>query len=195
MLYHLLGEGPTAAGQAPGLMVLVRSAIPAGRLRPLVESTISALVPGIPVTESASLREKIDQSIAEERLFAKTITLLTIVAVGLAGIGLYALVGFAVAERTREFGIRVALGAQVEQILDLVVREGVLLATVGVTVGAVGAAFLSRLIASRLFGVTALEPYVYIGATALLVLVVLVASLVPARAATRVDPMIALRSE
>jgi ABC-type antimicrobial peptide transport system permease subunit len=174
---------------------MVHSELPARRLRPLVESTITQVAPGIPLSEVSSLSERIEGTIAEQRLFAQTITMLTLLAVGLAGVGLYGLVGFAVAERTREFGIRIALGAQHQQVLNMVIHEGAFLAVFGVGLGLVGAVVLSRLIASRLYGVTPLEPFVYIMSISLLVLITLLASFVPARAATKVDPMVALRSE
>ena len=178
-----------------GATLLVRSRLPTGTLRDAVVGAVTALAPAVPVSDVRSLEERIDSTIAEQRLLARVLTLLTILAVILSGVGLYGLVAFSVAERTKEFGIRIALGAQVREILDLVVRQGAWLAGIGVALGLFGAIGLSRLISSRLFGVTPLEPYIYLLATALLVLVALAASIIPARAATRVDPMVALRSE
>jgi ABC-type antimicrobial peptide transport system permease subunit len=118
-----------------------------------------------------------------------------VLAVSLAAVGLYSLVAFSVAERRKEFGIRMALGARVRQILDHVLRQGAVLGALGIPVGLLGAFGLSQLFSHKLFGVTPLEPYVYLLATSLLFLVAIVASVVPALAAARVDPMIALRSE
>ncbi len=182
---------PTAAN---GISVLVRSAVPIERLRPQVESIVASLAPTVQVTGSRMI-DNVDASLSEQRLFAKVVGLLTVLAVVLAGVGLYALVAFSVAQRTREFGIRMALGARAREILDLVVWQGTGVAAVGVVLGLGGAGALSRVLSNRLFGVTPLEPYVYLLAVALLVLLVLIASLVPARAATKVDPMVALRTE
>ena len=118
-----------------------------------------------------------------------------IIALGLAAAGLYGLVGFGVALRTSEFGIRTALGAEPGSLLRLVLREAALLAAVGVVLGLAGAALGTRVIQSRLYGVGALDPVAYAGAAAALALVALVASWRPARAATRVDPVKALRYE
>jgi len=178
-----------------GATLLVRSRLSAGVLRDAVVGAVTALAPAVPVRAVHSLEEQIDGTIAEERLFARVLTLLTVLAVILAGVGLYGLVAFSVAERTKEFGIRIALGAQAREILDLVVRHGAVVTGLGVAFGLAGAVGLSRVIASRLFGVTPLEPYIYILATALLVLVALAASVIPAFAATKADPLAALRSE
>lgn len=173
---------------------LVRSRLVDAESKRAVQSAMADLAPSVPVVVEG-MTERVNRLLAEQRLFARIIGALTALAVALAGLGLYGLVAFSVAERMKEFGIRVALGAQAQEVLNLVVRQGAVLAAIGVALGLAGSIALSRLIANRLFGVTPLEPYVYLGATAVLVLVVLIASVVPARAATRVDPMIALRSE
>ena len=113
----------------------------------------------------------------------------------LAAVGLYGVVSFVVAQRTREFGVRLALGAQSKDVLALVLRQGMRLVAVGLVVGAIAAVLATRLFASLMFGVSALDPLVYIGMAAVLAGIALVASYVPAVRATRVDPVEALRSE
>lgn len=174
---------------------LIRSELPRQRVAAILRSIIRETYPGVPVKVATSLTENIDRLLSEERLFAKVIGLLAVLAATLASVGLYSLLSFGVAERTREFGIRMALGAEARRVLDEVARHGIWLATLGTAVGLAGAWAGSRLIASRLFGVTTLDPQAYLLSVAVQFLLVIVACLVPARAATRVDPIIALRSE
>ena len=109
--------------------------------------------------------------------------------------GLYGVVAFAVAQRTREIGIRVALGAQGGEVLGLMLRQGMTLAGIGLLVGVPLAVVAARLVSGFLVGAGAADPVVFVGAAALLALVTLVASYIPARRASRVDPMLALRSQ
>ena len=114
------------------------------------------------------------------------------VALLLAAIGIYGVLAYQVAQRTREFGIRIALGSDTGRILGLVLREGLVLVGVGLGAGIIGAVLLRRLIVSQLYGVGAFDPGVLAGVTVVLAFVSLVACLGPARRATRVDPVIAL---
>jgi putative ABC transport system permease protein len=113
----------------------------------------------------------------------------------LAAIGIYGLMAYSVEQRTQEIGIRLALGAQVSQVKNMVIRQGMLLAIVGVVIGLIGAFVLARLITAFLFGVTARDPMVFTGVPILLALVAFFAVWLPARRASRVDPIVALRYE
>ena len=117
------------------------------------------------------------------------------VALALTVIGLYGVINYLVSQRTAEIGIRMALGAQVHHILQLILKQGVVMIGLGVFIGSVAAVVLMRLMSHLLYGISATDPLTFIVIGLLLTFVALVACLIPARRATRVDPVIALRSE
>jgi putative ABC transport system permease protein len=123
------------------------------------------------------------------------VTVFGVVALMLAGIGIYGVMAYSVNQRTREIGIRLALGAHTRDIIVWVFKQGLWLTTIGVTAGLAGAFVLTRLLQGLLFGVAATDAITYGAVALLLALVALVASYIPARRATKVDPMIALRCE
>ena len=137
----------------------------------------------------------VNASVHQERVIAQVGGFFSLFALALACLGLYGVLSFAVVQRTREIGVRVALGAQRRSILSLVIGQGVRVALVGAAVGIAGAFATTRLVSSLLFGVTATDPITFIGAPSLLVLVAVLASWLPASRATKVDPMEALRYE
>jgi predicted permease len=137
----------------------------------------------------------IDESLGDERALAALTSGFGLVAVLLAGIGLFGVTAYSVAQRTKEIGIRMALGAQRTSILRMVLREAMILVIVGLGVGAVGAVMAARLIATQLFGVAPTDPLTISAALLLMTVVAGAASIVPARRATKVDPMVALRYE
>jgi ABC-type antimicrobial peptide transport system permease subunit len=113
----------------------------------------------------------------------------------LAAVGLYGVIAYSVSQRTREIGIRLAVGAQRGDVLRLIVGEGLKTTAVGVVLGLIAALFATRVLDSLLYGVTATDPVIFVTNAAILVAVALLASAVPARRASRVDPMVALRTE
>ena len=139
-----------------------------------------------------TMAERVEKSLNPRRTPMLLSMAFAIVALFLAAIGIYGVLAYEVAQRTREFGIRMALGSNARQVLDLVLREGVVLVAVGLVSGAVGAALLRRVIASQLYGIGAFDPVVLLAVTGILAVISLIACLGPARRAATVDPAIAL---
>ena len=147
------------------------------------------------VTELSSVSEYLSTTAATERFWMRVLGVFAALAGFLAAIGIYGVVSFSVAQRTREFGIRMALGAGGSDVVTLVARKGLRLALLGVGLGVIGAVALTDLIEAQLFGVAATDPFTFAATSLLLVAVALLASYIPARRATRVDPVLALRSD
>jgi putative ABC transport system permease protein len=160
-----------------------------------VRQAIRDADPTLPVFSVASMAKVRADGIWSQRLFGWLFTLFGIVALVLASVGVYGVIAFGVSQRTQEIGVRVALGAQPQDVVRLVVRGGALLAATGIVIGLVGAFAVTRVIQSLLVDVSATDPLSFIGVTLFLASVALVASYIPARRATRVDPLTALRAD
>jgi putative ABC transport system permease protein len=179
----------------PVSTLLVRTAGTTDRLAPRIVETIRALDPNRPVDHVQTLEEIRDDTIAPQRLNATLIGLFALLALAIATVGVAGILTFSVSQRTNELGIRMALGAERSTILRMILGEGAAMAIVGLVVGGVAAVPLSGLLTGLLFGIEPIDPPTIGGAAALLVLVALAASAIPARRATAVDPMTALRRE
>ncbi len=164
-------------------------------LRRAVTDAVHELEPQLPVIALRTQHEQIDRLLGEERLFATLSAVFGGLALGLAAIGLYGLLAFAVVRRTGEIGLRMALGALPSGVRWLILRDSLLLATSGIVLGLVAAAGLMRLVSNQLYGLTAFDPTIYTVSALVLLGVSLLAAFLPAHRATRVDPMVALRSE
>ncbi len=152
----------------------------------------------LPLTNIRTQLEQADKTMAMERTLAKLFTLFGLIAQQLAAIGLYGLMAYGVAQRTKEIGIRMALGANRASVLRMILRQGMALTVIGVGVGLAAAYVLTRYLESltdMLFGVEARDPWTFVAVGVLLTVVALIACLIPARRATRVDPLVALRYE
>ncbi|HEX5830364.1 MAG TPA: FtsX-like permease family protein, partial [Gemmatimonadaceae bacterium] len=156
---------------------------------------VRALDPTLPVAEIRTMEDRVRESVAQPRVSVALLGGFSAVALLLAAVGIYGVMAYAVAQRTREIGIRVALGARPTDVRRLVVRQGMTPALLGVAVGLAGAFAVTRLMASLLFDVSATDPLTFAAVSAFLLSVALVASWLPARRATRVDPLLAMRSE
>ena len=160
-----------------------------------VRDAVRALDPEIAVASVLPTEAAFARTIAAQRFNMALLTAFAGVALVLAAVGLAAVIGYEVAERTHEIGIRMALGARAENVRRFAMRNGLTPAFVGVVCGVIGALAATRLIAGMLHGIAPRDPLTFVGVVALLVLVALGAAWLPARRATRVDPMIALRAE
>jgi len=179
-----------------GWMYLVArtSANPADLANAIVRE-IHAVDGGVPVYDIRTMEERLYDSLARQRFATTMLGAFAAFALLLAAVGVYGVISYLVTQSTHDIGLRVALGAQPGQILGLVVRQGMVLATVGIGVGLITSAALTRVMAGLLFGVSATDAVTFGGVTAILAAVAFAASVIPARRATRVDPMTALREE
>ena len=160
-----------------------------------VRKIVSQFDTNLPVFDIRTQTEQIERMLYQERLMTRLSTFFGLLALALACIGLYGLLAYEVARRTREIGIRLALGAQSRDVVRLVVTQGIVLALAGVTMGIAAAMGVTRFMKSMFFGVSATDPVTFVAVPALLAAVALLASYLPARRAMRVDPMVALRYE
>jgi predicted permease len=186
---------PLAQSYRQSMNLLVQTSDEPGNLAPVVRQQVRALDSNLPVFAIRTLPEHISQSLFLERMQGIFLGVFGSLALVLAAVGLYGVMAYTVARRTRELGIRMALGAQRNDVLRLVVGHGLRLVVAGVLLGVMGALALTRVVQSLLYGVSASDPATIAAAALALVGVALAACLVPARRATRVDPMVALRYE
>ncbi len=162
---------------------------------PVARRIVNAIDSELPVTDVMTQEDRSIRTVAEERVFAQMLTFFGALAVLLAAIGLYGVMSYSVAQRTNEIGIRMALGAETGGVLRMVVAQGLKFAVIGLVIGSIATFALTRFIEGQLYGVTASDPFTFAVVGMLLLVVALVACLIPAMRAARVDPMVALRTE
>jgi predicted permease len=200
--YYLLGEAPTEfmflplrqnySGEAT---LIARTSVPPENLAALVRQEVAALDGELPVSGVKTMPEYLDRLLSAPKSVAGLVGIFGLVALALAAMGLYGVMSYAVAQRTREIGIRMALGSSVAMVFGWLLKQGMRLAFVGIGIGLLAAFALTRLLRSLLYGVSATDPLTFGLIALLLALVALLACWLPARRATKVDPLIALRCE
>jgi len=173
----------------------VRTTVDPHTLIKPVEAALREASGGLPVAHVRTMDEVVVQKTSRQRFNMLLLTIFGASALFMAAIGVYGLMSYSVQQRTQELGVRMALGAQASDLRNMVLRQGMLLALIGVAIGVGGAFWLTHFLASFLFGVKAWDPAAFIATPLILCCVALVAIWIPARRATRVDPITALRFE
>jgi predicted permease len=200
--YRTLGEDATPFFYLPLLQrhssdatLHVRTTTDPRSLVAAVRREVQALDPSLPLFDVKTMTDHMGVSLLPARVGGSVLGVFGVVALILAAVGIYGVMAYSVSQRTRELGVRIALGARPGNLLSMVVGQGMRLAAIGFAIGLAIALAATRLVSSLLYGVSATDPATFVAIPALLCLVALAASYLPARRATQVDPMVALRNE
>jgi putative ABC transport system permease protein len=179
----------------PGMNVLLKTTSNPEQLASALRAAVASIDRNVPVAGITTLGEMVGESIDQPRFFAMLSAAFALVALVLAAIGIYGVMAYVVAQRTTEIGIRMALGATISEVFRLVVGDGLKLTAAGIAIGIVASLVVARGLTTLLFGVRPGDPWTFLAAAAMLLVVAAGACFLPARRATRVDPMVALRGE
>jgi predicted permease len=195
-LYFNIEQGPRLNGFSPtAYNFVIRTTRPVEALTPAVFSAVHSMDAGLPIIQLRSMDGVFADSVSRQRFLSQLLSIFAGVALLLAAIGTYGVLSYLVTERRREIGIRVALGASSSGIVRLVLRQGLGLTVGGIVLGVLGALALARVTRSLLFGVSPTDPMTYLLVAGVILAIALVACLVPAQRAMRVDPLVAIRDE
>jgi predicted permease len=186
---------PYELWSAARMYLLVRTAGPSEDMTNTVKRAIWSVDADVPISRVRTMDDVVNGTLAESRFFTQLLTGFALLALVLGAVGLYGVMAYTVARNTHEIGIRIALGAPVRAVSRAVVGHGLTLVTVGVLLGLAGAWGATRVLSTYLFGVSTTDTTVFLGVPAILALVAMLASYIPARRATKVDPMVALRGD
>jgi putative ABC transport system permease protein len=200
--YFNIAEDPRSFAWTPmtqdywsnGIIVVRTKGNPDALIGP-VRAQVQSLDPNLPLFEVKTLTDHMKLALFPAKVAAMVLGVFGFVALMLAAIGVYGITSYAVAQRTHEIGVRLALGAQLNDVLRLILRHGLMLTIIGAAIGMFGAYLATRAITSVLYGVSATDPLTFGLVSLLLIGVALIACYVPARRATKVEPLIALRNE
>jgi predicted permease len=195
-LYLLNDQLPRIVQFAYGSMnIVVRTSLGAGALAPTIQSIVRAMDPSLPIVDLRSMEEVFVESVSRPRFLAVLLGIFAGLAVLLAAVGVYGVLSYLVSERQQEIGVRMALGAGRGTVLAMVLRRGLVLTGIGLLLGLAATLILTRLLESLLFGVRPTDPVALAAGACFVTIVALLACFIPARRATRVDPMVVLRAE
>jgi predicted permease len=197
-LYLPLGQLSPPKGvnwRSFGMILAVRTAMDPLSAIPSITSSVRNVDADIPLLNVRTMVDRVSASLSPQRFSMLLLVSFAGLALLLAMVGIYGVMSYSVSRRTHEIGIRVALGARRQDVLVMVIRQGLLLALTGSAIGVVGALLLSRVIASQLYGISPTDPLTFVVVSVLLTVVALAACYIPARRAMRVDPMVALKYE
>jgi putative ABC transport system permease protein len=186
---------PFAQSPWPGVQMAVRTVGDPANMSKSLAAVIQSLDPDLPMADVKTMDQRLDESVGEDRFGAVLFGSFAAVALILAAFGIYGVMSFSVAQRTHEIGLRMALGAAPSQVLGLILKEGMTLGFIGLLIGFAGAWGAGRLMTGLLYGIGSIDPLAFSAVAAVLMLSALLACYVPARRATQVDPMAALRDE
>src|SRR5712672_798546 len=177
------------------MILVARTGVEPEKMFPSVRAEVAALDPAIPIFDVKTLEEHIGISLFLQRMAATLLSIFGLLALSLSALGLYGVMAYAVSQRTRELGIRISVGARRSDILKLILGQALILAAIGMTGGLITALVVTRFSAHLLYAISPADPPTFAFIVVLLLVVALAASYFPARRATKIDPMIALRSE
>ena len=182
-------------GRPGGLTVFLRTTRPAGDVVAALREKVRAIDPAIPLFDTGSLADAVGSAFDNRRAVMLLLVAFAVLALFLSALGIYGVLAYDVSQRTREIGVRSAIGASRGQVISLILRQGLWKAGIGVVLGLVGAALLSSSMTSLLFNVKPTDPRVHLAVSLVLIAVALLASFLPARRASRINPLVALRDE
>lgn len=177
------------------LHVVARTRLDPASMTDTFRAAVRSVDADLPIARVATLKDVVSESVAQPRFAMLSLGAFGAIALLLASIGMFGVISYSVSQRTREIGVRMALGARRSSVLAMVLAQGLRLAAMGIAIGVIAALAVTRLMSRFLYGVRPSDPATYLALSALLAAVVLLATLIPARRAAAVDPMAALRQE
>jgi predicted lysophospholipase L1 biosynthesis ABC-type transport system permease subunit len=175
------------------LTLIVRTNLEPASLAKTLRTALAPIAPNLATNEVLTLQDAVDKAVSPRRFFTALLGAFSVFALCLALLGIYGVISYTVTHRTQEIGLRIALGATSRQVQGRIIRETIELAIAGIVLGTIGAWLAGRMLSGFLFGVTAADPVTYVGMVVVLSVVAVVSGYVPARRASRIDPIIALR--